>query len=70
MDNYFLTCPAMMSDGRLFTDYRASQVREDVFKRNNKLATENDTRSFITKNGDRILNNQWNNITHTFLCVR
>jgi hypothetical protein len=68
MDNYFLTCPAMMSDGRLFTDYRASQVREDVLKKNNRLETENDVRSFITENGDRMLNNEWNKITQNVMC--
>ena len=68
MDNYYLRCPAMMSDGRLFTDFRASQVREEAFKRNNNLKTENEIRTFITNNGEKLMNIEWDLLTKNNSC--
>lgn len=60
MDNFFLSCPARMSDGREFTDHRSSQIREEIFKYNNCLSSENEARSFRIKNGDEIMDHKWN----------
>lgn len=68
MDNYFLDCPAVMSDGRLMTDYRASPIREKLFRRNNMLETDYDVRRFMTKNGESVINAEWNSIKQNKLC--
>jgi hypothetical protein len=51
MDNYFRGCPAVMSDGRLFTDYRSSQVREELFRHRNCVISENEARTLRIDNG-------------------
>lgn len=68
MDNYFKECPAMMSDGRLFTDYRSSQVREEQFKYANSIISENESRMIRTRNGEMILDTEWNNLEKTKTC--
>jgi hypothetical protein len=60
MDNYFQTCPPMMDDGRLFTDYRSSQVREELFRYKNCVVSENEARTIRAENGDSILDNDYN----------
>jgi len=59
MDNYFKECPAMMSDGRLFTDYRSSQVREELFREQHCLKSENQARAYRIDNGEQLLDNEW-----------
>ena len=68
MDNYFLDCPALMSDGRLLTDYRASQIREKLFRRNNQLYTDSNVRTFITNNGEQLINAEWDSIKQNKMC--
>jgi hypothetical protein len=68
MDNYFLDCPAIMSDGRLLTDYRASPVREKLFRRYNMLNTDYDVRTFITDNGEKLINSEWESIKQSKMC--
>jgi len=60
MDNYFQQCPPMMSDGRLFTDYRSSQVREELFRYDNCVTSENEARTLRIDNGSKILDRDWN----------
>lgn len=68
MDNYFKECPAMMSDGRLFTDYRSSQVREEQFKYANCILSENESRLLRSKNGELILDSTWERLEKTKSC--
>ena len=68
MDNYFKECPAMMSDGRLFTDYSSSQVREQLFKYKNNLRSENSAMEYRTNNGQRLLDMEWNDLRKTKSC--
>lgn len=60
MDNYYHGCPARMNDGREFTDYRSSQIREEIFRFKNCLASENESRTFRIENGDKIMDQEWN----------
>ena len=60
MDNYFHTFPALMSDGRLFTDYRSSAVREEEFKFKYCLGSENEARTFQIENADNLIDDEWN----------
>lgn len=68
MDNYFKQCPPKMNDSRGFTDYRSSQVREEFFRHNNCLKSENETRLFRTDNADVIIDNEWESILNKNYC--
>lgn len=67
MDNYFQETPALMSDGRLYTDYRSSQVREKYFEYKNCLGSENEARTMRTLNGNQMLDDEWNYLVSTKL---
>ena len=68
MDNYFKECPANMSDGRIFTDYRTSSRREQFNKTINGIIREDEYRAFLQNNGETILNRIWNNSKQNFGC--
>lgn len=68
MDNYFNECPPMMDDGRLFTDYRSSQVREEIFRYQNCAASENEARMLRTEYADVIMDNEWDYLRNTHSC--
>jgi hypothetical protein len=57
-----------MNDGREFTDYRSSQVREEIFRYKNCLSSENETRTFRINNGDKIMDNEWNYLMKNKYC--
>lgn len=59
MDNYFNECPAMMDDGRLFTDYRSSQVREELFRQKHCVVSENESRTLRIENAEEIMDGEW-----------
>ena len=68
MDNYFNECPPMMDDGRLFTDYRSSQVREEVYRFKNSVISENETRMLRTNEAETIMDREWKNLRETNSC--
>ena len=68
MDNYYHECPPMMDDGRLFTDYRSSQVREELFRYKNCIASENEARSLRIDNADQIMDDEWNHLRCSRSC--
>lgn len=68
MDNYFQDCPPMMDDGRLFTDYRSSQVREEIFKYRNRVISENEARTLRIENGENIIDSDWDMTRKTKSC--
>jgi hypothetical protein len=59
MDNAFHQCPPMMSDGRLFTDYRASTRRNEYIKYINGIVRDDDYRMFLQQNTNNVLNKEW-----------
>lgn len=59
LDNYFKDCPAMMEDGRMFTDYRSSQIREEIFRHKNCVRSENEARTLRINNSDNIIDSEW-----------
>jgi hypothetical protein len=59
MDNFYVECPANMSDGRIFTDYRTSSRREQFNKTINGIVREDEYRAFLQSNGDKILDRIW-----------
>lgn len=68
MDNYFHECPPMMDDGRLFTDYRSSQVREELYRYKNCIISENEARTLRIENADKIMDSEWNSLRKTKSC--
>ena len=68
MDNFHLQCPPMMSDGRLFTDYRTNIRANEHMKLTNNIIRDDDYRVFLQQNTDNILDSQWKNIKETKSC--
>ena len=56
-NNRYPDCPALMDDGRSFTDYRASCFRNDMLKIQNGITNSYDYRQFLINNGSNIINN-------------
>ena len=60
MDNRFYKCkcPALMSDGRLVTNYLNNSSFNKSIAKSNNLTTSNEYRSFLQKNGTKIIDNE------------
>lgn len=59
MDNFFQGCPAKMSDGRIFTDYRPHTQMEEQIKFVNGLTRDDEARMFLQRNAETIMNKEW-----------
>ena len=68
MDNYLHQCPPMMNDGRGFTDYRSSHVREEIFKNDNRCLSENEARMLRIENAEKIMDHEWNYLKNNKSC--
>ena len=68
MDNYFQKCAPMMDDGRGFTDFRSSQVREELFKYKNNVSSENESRTLRIDRADDIMDLEWNSLGNARAC--
>ena len=55
-NNKFPDCPAIMNDGRAFTDYRSSCYINNLIKSENKIRNSYDYRQYLINNGSRIMN--------------
>ena len=56
VNNRFQDCPAMMSDGRLVTDYRANVKINNQLKNQNNIKMDNhEYRQFLIHNSKRIM---------------
>lgn len=62
MDNYFKNCPAMMEDGKLFSDHTQSVVRDGKIKQDNKLIDHNEYRQFLQNNAKSLIDSTWNTL--------
>ena len=49
----------MMSDGRLFTDYKTATRRNEYIKYMNDIVRDDDYRLFLQENADKLMNNEW-----------
>jgi hypothetical protein len=54
-DNKYLECPAVMEDGRAFTDYRQSDSVNEMIRNGNKVMTNFEYRNFLINNGKSIM---------------
>lgn len=59
MDNFYKTCPPVMDDGRLFTDYRTAVRREETNKYINGIIRDDEMRMFYQDNAETIMDNIW-----------
>lgn len=48
-------CPALMSDGRLATDYRSSCIVHNLISRHNGIRNSNEQRLFLQRNADALM---------------
>lgn len=55
-NNKYYDCPALMSDGRAFTDYRPSNYVNDLIRINNKVYDSYQYRQFLINNAENIIN--------------
>jgi hypothetical protein len=60
MDNFYKNCPAKMSDGRIFSDYRSSTRKNEYMKFINGITRDDDYRIFLQNNGQQIVNSEFN----------
>ena len=60
MDNRYFPhgCPALMSDGRLVTNYVDNDVFNQYIAKANKKTTSNQYRAFLQKNATSIMNRE------------
>ena len=62
-NNKYFNCPALMSDGRTFTDYRSSCVVDQNILHQNKIKSSYEYRQFLINNASNFMNknNELNN---------
>lgn len=68
MDNFFKTCPPLMSDGRHFTDYRTPTRRNEAIRYYNEILRDDDYRYFLQTNGEQIMDNEWKYFSNKMCC--
>jgi len=54
-NNKYFDCPALMSDGRLMTDYRSSNTLNDMIRISNNTLSSYEYRNFLTNNASNIM---------------
>lgn len=67
-NNKFFSCPALMADGRLFTDYRPNRVVNQMTQFENKVMNSYDYRQFLINNGSQLMNVNANYIQNKASC--
>lgn len=69
---YRYRCPAMMADGRIFTNYASSQTIVDAIRATNGWQypkfDNNDLRSLMVKNADKIMQRERVFVAKTRAC--
>lgn len=68
MDNYFKYCPAIMSDGRYFTDWRTSTRHDEFIKYINDIHRDNDYRLMLQQNATLLMNKEWEYLSGLSKC--
>lgn len=56
-NNKYFDAPAIMSDGRAFTDYTQNYKMNDDIRFGNKVYSDYEYRQYLIKNGNKIINN-------------
>lgn len=68
MDNFFKKCPPKMEDGRFLQEFRSDTRVNEYIKYINKIYRDDDYRTFLQKNGDKILENEWKYLRNNNSC--
>jgi hypothetical protein len=68
MDPIYKNCPPLLSDGRLFTDWRTAVRREEHMKYINNIVRDDEYRLFLEKNAENIMDNTWDNLKREKSC--
>jgi hypothetical protein len=55
-NNKYPDCPAIMDDGRAFTDYRSACYLNNMLRVQNGIQNSYDYRQFLIRNGENIIN--------------
>lgn len=58
----------MMSDGRLFTDYRSNSLLNEYIKYNNKIKGDDNYRLFLQNNAKTLMDKEWSNLRKCKSC--
>lgn len=56
-NNKYSMCPAIMNDGRTFTDYRSSETYNALLRTTNQIKNTYDYRRYLTTNANSIMGN-------------
>jgi hypothetical protein len=56
-NNKFPDCPALMEDGKIFTDYRSNKIAELDLAKKNKIGDSQSYRLFLQNNAEKIIIN-------------
>ena len=56
-NNKFPKCPALMEDGKIFTDYRAHKIGDEALAKKYKITDSNSYRMFLQENGSKLIIN-------------
>lgn len=54
-NNKYFNCPALMSDGRIMTDYRPSSYVNDLIRVNNGTYSSYNYRQFLMRNANELM---------------
>lgn len=54
-NNKFPDCPALMEDGKIFTDYRAHKLADLELARKNKIGDSQSYRVFLQNNAEKLI---------------
>ena len=54
-NNKYTSCPALMSDGRGFTDYRSSRQVNDSLRNDMDIISSHNFREFLIRNSDKFI---------------
>jgi hypothetical protein len=70
MDNIYWKqgCPALMSDGRLLTNYNRGRIIDQSIKTINKIESAQEYKYFLQNNGENIINNERDYINKKTTC--
>lgn len=55
-NNRYPNCPALMDDGRAFTDYRSACFMNSMMQTRYNIKNSYEYRQFLTKNGSNLMN--------------
>lgn len=61
-------CPAMMSDGKIYTEYRNAKRVDEYIKDLNGIDRDDEFRMMLQQNAQKMLNNEWNYLKNNNSC--